>query len=78
MEALKSELTQIKRASIEVLFIPVPDQETALKTRKILLEIIQTAIDKILTGTVSPSGSLMARYVLDELLALKKTVINLS
>lgn len=78
MEALKSELTQIKRASIEVLFIPVPDQENALKTRKILLEIIQTAIDKILTGTVSPSGSLMARYVLDELLALKKTVINLS
>ncbi len=78
MEGLKEELAQIKRASLEVLFMPVPDQETALKTRKILLEIIQTAIDKILTGAVSPTGSLMAKYVLDELLALKKTVINLS
>lgn len=78
MEGLKEELTQIKRTSLEVLFMPVPERETAIKIRKILLEIIQTAIDKILTGTVSPTGSLMAKYVLDELLALKKTVINLS
>lgn len=78
MEGLKEELTQIKRASIEVLFMQIPERETALKTRKILLEIIQTAIDKILAGAVSPAGSFMAKYVLDELLTLKKTVINLS
>ena len=78
MEAFKEELAQIKRASIEVLFIELPQRENTLKARKILLEIIQTAIDKILAGAVSPAGSLMAKYVLDELLALKKTVINLS
>lgn len=78
MEALKDELAQIKRASLEVLFMELPKREDTLKARKVLLEIIQTAIDKILTGAVSPTGSLMAKYVLEELLALKKTVINLS
>lgn len=78
MEALKEELAQIKRASLEVLFMEFAERETALKTRKILLEIIQTGIDKIIAGAVSPAGSLMAKYVLDELLVLKKTVINLS
>jgi hypothetical protein len=78
MHEIERQLEHIKRASLEVLFIEFPNRETTLKTRKVLLEIIQTAIDKVLTNTVTSNGSTMTKYVLEELLALKKTVINLS